>query len=45
MTKLTAFAQRMFPQARSKEAVVSFVIAALGLAGGIVTIGLILFAR
>jgi hypothetical protein len=35
----------MFPQAHGKEAVVSLVIAALGLSGGVVTIGLILFGR
>lgn len=42
---MTTFAERIFPQARGKEAVVSLVIAALGLAGGAVTIGLIFFAR
>jgi hypothetical protein len=35
----------VFPQASPREAVVSLVIAALGLSGGVVTIGLILFER
>lgn len=45
LTKIADFAQWMFPRAGVKEAVVSLVIAALGLSGGVVTIGLILFAR
>jgi hypothetical protein len=45
MQKLTQFAERLFPKARGKEALVSLVIASLGLAGGVVTIGLILFAH
>lgn len=44
-SKIYQFAQETFPQARGKEAIVSLVIAMLGLAGGVVTIGLILFAR
>lgn len=44
-SKILVFAERIFPSARGKEAVVSLVIAALGLAGGVVTIGLIFFAR
>jgi hypothetical protein len=35
----------MFPQARGREAVAWLVVTALGIAGSIVTIGLILFAR
>jgi hypothetical protein len=44
-SKMTTFAEGIFPKARGKEAVVSLVIAALGLVGGVVTIGLIFFAR
>jgi len=44
-SKISEFANWLFPQARGKEAVVSLVITALGLCGGVVTIGLILFAR
>jgi hypothetical protein len=45
MQKMTQIAERLFPKARGKEALVSLVIAALGLAGGVVTIGLILFVH
>jgi hypothetical protein len=45
MQKMTRFAERLFPKARGNEAVVSLVITSLGLAGGVVTIDLILFAR
>ncbi|MEX3949826.1 hypothetical protein AB4Y40_19000 [Paraburkholderia sp. EG287B] len=44
-SKISEFANWMFPQARGKEAIVSLVIIALGLCGGVVTIWLILFAR
>ena len=43
--KITNFAQSMFPQTRGKEAIVSLVITTPGLSGGVVTFGLILFAR
>jgi hypothetical protein len=43
--KVTQFAERLFPKARRNEALVSLVVVALGLAGGVVTIGLILFAH
>jgi len=45
MSRLQRFAEHQFPQARGRAALVSLIIAALGLAGGVVTIGLILFAR
>jgi hypothetical protein len=45
MQKITRFAERLFPQAHGNEALVSLVIASLGLIGGVVTICLILFVR
>jgi hypothetical protein len=41
MQKLIRGAERLFPQERGNEAVVSLVIGSPGLAGGVVTIGLI----
>jgi hypothetical protein len=45
MRKVTVFAERLFPKARGNEALVSLVVASLGLAGGVATIGLILFVH
>jgi hypothetical protein len=45
MQKMTQIAERLFPKARGKEVLISLIIVVLGLAGGVVTIGLILFAH
>jgi hypothetical protein len=45
MQKVRQIAERLFPKARGNEALDSLVIVALGLAGGVVTIGLILFVH
>jgi hypothetical protein len=45
MQKVTQIAERLFPKAWGNEALVSLIVVVLGLAGGVVTIGLILFVH